>query len=73
MAGSGKQVAKKCMAAFNMKVIIYDPYISDNVVPPGVVRYSNEEDVYKLADVRFNTCTASLRKPGIMLVKSSFH
>lgn len=47
----GKQVARKCMAAFNMKVIIYDPYISDDVVAPGVVRYSNEEDVYKQADV----------------------
>jgi D-3-phosphoglycerate dehydrogenase len=47
----GKQVAKRCMAAFNMKVIIYDPYISDDVVAPGVVRYSNEEDVYKQADV----------------------
>jgi len=47
----GKQVAKKCMAAFNMKVIIYDPYISDEVVAPGVIRYTNEEDVYKEADV----------------------
>lgn len=47
----GKQVANKCMAAFNMKVIIYDPYISDDVVAPGVIRYSNEEDVYKQADV----------------------
>jgi len=47
----GKQVAKKCMAAFNMKVIIYDPYISDDVVAPGVIRYNNEEDVYKQADV----------------------
>jgi D-3-phosphoglycerate dehydrogenase / 2-oxoglutarate reductase len=47
----GKQVAKKCMAAFNMNVIIYDPYISDSVVAPGVIRYNNEEDVYKQADV----------------------
>jgi D-3-phosphoglycerate dehydrogenase len=47
----GKQVARKCMAAFNMKVIIYDPYISDDVIAPGVIRYSNEEDVYKQADV----------------------
>lgn len=47
----GKQVAKKCMAAFNMKVIIYDPYISDDVVAPGVIRYATEEDVYKEADV----------------------
>ncbi len=47
----GKQVAKKCMAAFNMKVIIYDPYISDDVIAPGVVRYNDEEKVYKEADV----------------------
>jgi D-3-phosphoglycerate dehydrogenase len=47
----GKQVAKKCMAAFNMKVIIYDPYISDDVVAPGVERYDSEEDVYRQADV----------------------
>jgi D-3-phosphoglycerate dehydrogenase len=47
----GKQVSKKCMAAFNMKVIIYDPYISDDVIAPGVVRYNDEEKVYKEADV----------------------
>lgn len=47
----GKQVAKKCMAAFNMKVIIYDPYISDDVVAPGVVRYSDEGKVFMEADV----------------------
>jgi D-3-phosphoglycerate dehydrogenase len=47
----GKQVAKKCMAAFNMKVIIYDPYISDSVIAPGVIRYSSEEKVYREADI----------------------
>ena len=47
----GKKVAKKCLAAFNMKVIIYDPYISDDVVAPGVERYDSEEDVYRQADV----------------------
>jgi D-3-phosphoglycerate dehydrogenase len=47
----GKQVAKKCMAAFDMKVIIYDPYISDDVIAPGVIRYANEEEVYKQADI----------------------
>ncbi len=47
----GKQVAKKCMAAFNMKVIIYDPYISDDVIAPGVVRYSDEKKVYQEADI----------------------
>jgi D-3-phosphoglycerate dehydrogenase len=39
------------MGAFNMKVIIYDPYISDDVVAPGVVRYSDETQVFKEADV----------------------
>jgi D-3-phosphoglycerate dehydrogenase / 2-oxoglutarate reductase len=47
----GKQVARKCMAAFNMKVIIYDPYISEDVIAPGVIRYSDETKVYKEADV----------------------
>ncbi|MDX9812522.1 MAG: hydroxyacid dehydrogenase [Bacteroidales bacterium] len=47
----GKQVAKKCMGAFNMKVIVYDPYIDDSVVAPGVERYADETMVYKEADV----------------------
>jgi D-3-phosphoglycerate dehydrogenase len=47
----GKRVANKCMAAFNMKVIIYDPYISDDVIAPGVIRYSDETKVYKEADI----------------------
>jgi D-3-phosphoglycerate dehydrogenase / 2-oxoglutarate reductase len=47
----GKQVAKKCIGAYNMKVIIYDPYIDDSVVAPGVTRYASEEQVYKEADV----------------------
>ena len=47
----GKQVARRCMSAFNMKVIIYDPYIEDSVVAPGVVRYSDEKQVYKEADI----------------------
>ena len=47
----GKQVAQKCMAAFNMKVIIYDPYIDDSVLAPCVVRYSDEAKVFAEADV----------------------
>ena len=47
----GKQVARRCMSAFNMKVIIYDPYIEDSVVAPGVVRYSDEKQVYEEADI----------------------
>ena len=47
----GKQVAKKCMGAFNMRVIIYDPYIDDSVLAPGVIRYSDEKKVFAEADV----------------------
>ena len=47
----GKQVAKKCMGAFNMKVIVYDPYIKEDVLAPGVTLYKKEEDVFKEADV----------------------
>ncbi len=47
----GKQVARKCMAAFNMKVVIYDPFIDDSVVAPGIVRYTDETMVYREADV----------------------
>ena len=47
----GKQVAKKCMGAFNMKVIVYDPYIDDSVLAPGVTRYTDEEKVFAEADV----------------------
>jgi D-3-phosphoglycerate dehydrogenase / 2-oxoglutarate reductase len=80
----GKQVAKKCIGAFNMKVIIYDPYISDDVVAPGVVRYSNEEQVYKEADVLSIHCpmtsetkhhigekVLSLMKPSAYLVNTA--
>jgi len=80
----GKQVAKKCMAAFNMKVIIYDPYISDSVVAPGVVRYSDEKQVYKEADVltihvpmtddtrnHINEKLLSLMKPSAYLVNTA--
>jgi D-3-phosphoglycerate dehydrogenase len=80
----GKQVAKKCMGAFNMKVIIYDPYIKDDVLAPGVIRYAKEEDVYKEADVLSIHCPMtpetkhhidekllSLMKPSAFLVNTA--
>ena len=80
----GKQVARKCMAAFNMKVIIYDPYIQDSVVAPGVVRYSDEKKVYKEADIltihvpmtdetrnHINEKLLSLMKPSAYLVNTA--
>ncbi|MGD0342627.1 MAG: hydroxyacid dehydrogenase [Bacteroidales bacterium] len=80
----GKQVAKRCMAAFNMKVIIYDPYIDDSVIAPGVVRYADEKKVYKEADVvtlhvplnettkgHVNEKLLSLMKPTAYLINSA--
>jgi D-3-phosphoglycerate dehydrogenase len=80
----GKQVARRCMAAFNMKVIIYDPYIDDSVVAPGVVRYASEEKVYKEADVlsihvpmtpetkqHVNEKLLSLMKPNAYLINTA--
>ena len=80
----GKQVAKKCMAAFNMKVIIYDPYISDSVVAPGVIRYSDETIIYKQADIvtlhvpltdetrnHLNEKLLSLMKPSAYLINTA--
>ena len=80
----GKQVAKKCIGAFNMKVIIYDPYIKDDVIAPGVTRYKNEEDVYKEADVlsvhvpmsaetkqHINEKLLKLMKPSAFLVNTA--
>jgi D-3-phosphoglycerate dehydrogenase / 2-oxoglutarate reductase len=80
----GKQVAKKCIGAFNMKVIIYDPYISDEVVAPGVIRYSDETKVYKEADIvcihvpmtsetrnHVNEKLLSLMKPSAYLINTA--
>jgi D-3-phosphoglycerate dehydrogenase / 2-oxoglutarate reductase len=80
----GKQVAKKCIGAFNMKVIIYDPYISDDVLAPGVTRYTDEEKVYKEADVlsihvpmttetrnHVNEKLLSLMKPSAYLINTA--
>ena len=80
----GKQVAKKCMGAFNMKVIVYDPYIKEDVLAPGVTLYKKEEDVYKEADVlsihcpmtpetkqHVNEKLLSLMKPSAFLVNTA--
>lgn len=80
----GKQVAKKCMGAFNMKVIIYDPYIDDSVVAPGVTRYADEAQVYKEADIvslhvphnettsgHVNEKLLSLMKPSAYLINTA--
>jgi D-3-phosphoglycerate dehydrogenase / 2-oxoglutarate reductase len=80
----GKQVAKKCIGAFDMKVIIYDPYVSDDVIAPGVTRYTDEKKVFKEADVvsihvpmtpetrnHVNENLLSLMKPSAYLVNTA--
>ena len=80
----GKQVAKKCIGAFNMKVIVYDTYIKDDVLAPGVTRYVKEEDVFKEADVlsvhvpmtsetknHINEALLSLMKPSAYIVNTA--
>jgi len=80
----GKQVAKKCIGAFNMKVIVYDPYIKEDVLAAGVTLYKKEEDVYKEADVLSIHCPMtpetkhhidekllSLMKPSAFLVNTA--
>jgi len=80
----GKQVAKKCIGAFNMKVIVYDTYIKDDVLAPGVTRYMKEEDVFKEADVlsvhvpmtdetknHINEALLSLMKPSAYIVNTA--
>jgi len=80
----GKQVAKKCIGAFNMKVIVYDPYIKEDVLAPGVTLYAKEEDVFKEADVisvhvpmttetrnHINESLLSLMKPSAYIVNTA--
>ncbi len=47
----GKEVAMKCMNAFNMKVVVYDSYMSDSVLPHGIIRYKSEKQVFSEADI----------------------
>ena len=67
-----------------MKVIVYDPFISDDVLAPGVTRYAKEEDVFKEADVisvhvpmtpetrnHINESLLSLMKPSAYIVNTA--
>lgn len=80
----GKQVAQKCMSAFNMKVIVFDPYIDDSVLAPGVVRYTDEAKIFQEADVvslhipnnettrgHVNEKLLSLMKPSAYLINTA--
>lgn len=80
----GRAVAKKCMAAFNMKVIIYDPYVSDSDIDHDIIRCNLEEQVYREADIlslhipltgetknHVNESKLSLMKPTAYLINTA--
>ena len=80
----GKAVAQKCMNAFNMKVIVYDPYINDSDIPQGVIRCNSNKQVFSEADFvslhvpltnetrnHLNKSLLSLMKPTTYLINTA--
>lgn len=81
----GTLVAKKASAAFNMKVIAYDPYVSRQVVEEnGITLYDDLDRIFREADVvslhtpltaetrgLVNAARLSLMKPTAFLVNFS--
>lgn len=80
----GKEVARKCMDAFNMKVLVYDSFINDSELPQGVIIYKSEEQVFSEADIislhmpltdatrnHVNERLLSLMKPSSYLINTS--
>lgn len=80
----GKAVAKKCLSAFNMDIIAYDPYISDSDFISGVVRVNSNKQVFAEADFitlhvpltdetrnHVNENLLSLMKPTSYLINTS--
>jgi D-3-phosphoglycerate dehydrogenase / 2-oxoglutarate reductase len=80
----GKEVARKCMNAFNMKILVYDSFISDSDLPLGVTRYTSEKQVFSEADIislhmpltdatrnHVNESLLSLMKPTSYLINTS--
>lgn len=80
----GKAVSIKCMNAFNMKVVVYDPRMSDNELPQGIIRYNSEEQVFSEADLvslhmpltdetrgHINESLLSLMKPTAYLINTA--
>lgn len=80
----GKSVAKKCMNAFNMKVIAYDPYLNDSDFPQYVIRCNSNKQVFREADFvslhvpltdetrnHVNESLLSLMKPSAYLINAA--
>ena len=77
----GFQVAVKAMAAFNMKVVGYDPFLPEEKFPQGVSKASAPEEVFRQGDFvslhtpctpetknMVNAAMLSLMKPGAYLI-----
>jgi D-3-phosphoglycerate dehydrogenase / 2-oxoglutarate reductase len=80
----GKAVARKCMNAFNMKIVLYDSHITDNELPQGVIKYNSEKQVFSEADIvslhmpltdetrgHVNESLLSLMKPTAFLINTA--
>lgn len=80
----GKTVAKKCLNAFNMNVIVYDPYLNDSDFTPSVLRVNTNKQVFREADFvtlhvpltdetrnHVNEGLLSLMKPTAYLINTS--
>jgi len=80
----GSSVAERCIKAFNMKVITYDPHKKDSDFPESVVRCSTNKEVFKKADIvtihcpltdetrnHVNKDLLSLMKPSAFLINTA--
>ena len=47
----GREVARKCITAFNMKVLMYDSYFTGTDLPEGITKCDSEEQVFSEGDI----------------------
>jgi len=80
----GREVARKCMAAFNIKVMMYDAFVSETLLPEGVIKCETEQQVFREADIitlhmpltnatmnHVNESLLSLMKPTAYLINTA--
>ena len=80
----GREVARKCMAAFNMKVMMYDSFFRATMLPEGVMKCETEQQVFSEADIitlhmpltdatrnHVNESLLSLMKPTAYLINTA--
>lgn len=55
----GSLVAKKAMYGFNMKVMVYDPYKTQEQLPEGVEKVKDRDRIFKECDIVSMHCPAN--------------